>query len=66
VRCVRSSGTNVVFVAQRTMLAKNYARSGKFTGPRPRSRTLKAVQEAILDVSTVTCCPWCAALHLRA
>ncbi len=47
------SGSNVVFIAQRTMLPKNYARSGKFTGPRPRSRTLKAVQESILDVSPV-------------
>lgn len=51
------SGSNVVFIAQRTMLPKNYARSGKFTGPRPRTRTLKAVQEAILDVRAVPCAP---------
>ena len=32
------------------MLSKTFARSAKNQGPRPRSRTLKAVQEAILEV----------------
>ena len=36
-------------VGQRTILGKNYARSAKSKGPRPRSRTLTAVQDAILD-----------------
>jgi small subunit ribosomal protein S7e len=44
------SGRHVVFIAQRTILGKGYARSTKTKGPRPRSRTLVAVQEAILDV----------------
>ena len=42
------SGHHVVIVAQRTMMKKSYARNRKFNGPRPRSRTLKSVQEAIL------------------
>ncbi len=40
----------MLIVAQRTMLSKTYARSSKNQGPRPRTRTLKAVQEAILEV----------------
>ena len=36
-------------VAQRTILGKSYARNQKTSGPRPRSRTLTAVQDAILD-----------------
>lgn len=44
------SGRHVVFIAQRTILGKSYARSKKVKGPRPRSRTLKAVQESILEV----------------
>jgi small subunit ribosomal protein S7e len=44
------SGTHVVFIANRTMLsATTWARSGKYTGVRPRSRSLKAVQDSILD-----------------
>ncbi|CCI10376.1 hypothetical protein ABG067_006468 [Albugo candida] len=43
------SGRHVVFIAQRTILGKSYARSKKVKGPRPRSRTLKAVQESILE-----------------
>lgn len=45
------SGRHVVIIAQRTILGKGYSRSNKTNGPRPRSRTLVAVQEAILDVS---------------
>lgn len=44
------SGRHVVIITQRTILGKGYARSNKTNGPRPRSRTLTAVQEAILDV----------------
>ena len=43
------SGRHVVIVAQRTILGKSYARSTKTKGPRPRSRTLTAVQDAILE-----------------
>ena len=43
------SGKHVVIVAQRTILGKSYARSTKTKGPRPRSRTLTAVQDAILE-----------------
>ncbi|DBA01623.1 TPA: hypothetical protein N0F65_011379, partial [Lagenidium giganteum] len=43
------SGRHVVIIAQRTILGKGFARSHKTSGPRPRSRTLTAVQEAILD-----------------
>lgn len=46
------SGRHVVIIAQRTILGKAYARSHKTSGPRPRSRTLTAVQESILDVRT--------------
>lgn len=44
------SGRHVVFVAQRTILPKSVNRSVTHTGPRPRSRTLTAVQDAILEV----------------
>nr|CCA23645.1 40S ribosomal protein S7 putative [Albugo laibachii Nc14] len=43
------SGRHVVFIAQRTILGMSYARSRKVKGPRPRSRTLKTVQESILE-----------------
>mmetsp|Transcript_18591 Transcript_18591/g.27637 ORF Transcript_18591/g.27637 Transcript_18591/m.27637 type:complete len:161 (+) Transcript_18591:267-749(+) len=43
------SGRHVIIVAQRTILGKSYARSQKTKGLRPRSRTLTAVQDAILD-----------------
>jgi hypothetical protein len=40
----------VVLVADRRILGKSYARSTKTKGPRPRSRTLTAVHEAVLEV----------------
>jgi len=46
------SGKHIIIIAQRTILGKNYARSAKskgIKGPRPRSRTLTSVQDAILD-----------------
>jgi len=43
------SGRQVLIIAQRTILGKSYARSQKTKGLRPRSRTLSAVQDAILD-----------------
>mmetsp|Transcript_17795 Transcript_17795/g.25667 ORF Transcript_17795/g.25667 Transcript_17795/m.25667 type:complete len:160 (-) Transcript_17795:86-565(-) len=43
------SGRHVIVVAQRTILSKSYARDQKSKGLRPRSRTLTAVQNAILD-----------------
>lgn len=43
------SGKHVTIVAQRTILGKSYSRSTKTKGPRPRSRTLTAVQDAILE-----------------
>lgn len=43
------SGRHVMVVAQRSILGKAYARSQKTKGPRPRSRTLTAVQDAILE-----------------
>ncbi|KAG5175196.1 ribosomal protein S7e [Tribonema minus] len=43
------SGRHVVIIAQRTILGKNFARNSKTKGPRPRSRTLTAVQDAILE-----------------
>lgn len=43
------SGSHVVLVAQRTILGKSYGRSTKTQGVRPRSRTLSAVQDAILE-----------------
>lgn len=43
------SGRHVLIVAQRTILGKSYKRNQKTKGPLPRSRTLTAVQDAILD-----------------
>merc|ERR1712176_1701727 len=43
------SGRHVIIIGQRTILGKGYVRSTKTKGLRPRSRTLTAVQEAILD-----------------
>jgi small subunit ribosomal protein S7e len=43
------SGRHVLILAQRTILGKSYTRSCKTTGPLPRSRTLTAVQDAILE-----------------
>jgi len=43
------SGRHVIIIAQRAILGKSYSRSQKTKGPRPRSRTLTAVHEAILD-----------------
>ena len=47
------SGKHVVIIAQRTIYDMSYSRKALTNGPRPRSRTLKAVQEAILEVSFV-------------
>merc|ERR1740115_353777 len=43
------SGRHIVIIAQRTILGQSYSRSKKVSGPRPRSRTLTAVHEAILE-----------------
>merc|ERR1712028_253876 len=43
------SGRHVVIVAQRTILGATCSRGSKTTGPRPRSRTLTAVHEAMLE-----------------
>lgn len=43
------SGAHVVIIAQRTMFKKSFTRNKRFQGPRPRSRTLKAVHEATLE-----------------
>lgn len=43
------SGRQVIIIAQRTILGKSFSRSNKTSGVRPRSRTLTAVQDAILD-----------------
>jgi len=43
------SGSHVLIIAQRTILGKNFSRGAKSSGLRPRSRTLTAVHEAILD-----------------
>ena len=43
------SGKHVLVIGQRTILGKAYNRNQKTTGPRPRSRTLTAVHDAILD-----------------
>jgi small subunit ribosomal protein S7e len=43
------SGNHIVIIGQRTILGPSYARSAKTKGPRPRSRTLTAVQEAQLE-----------------
>lgn len=50
------SGRHVVIIATRTILGKSYARSTKTQGIRPRSRTLTAVQDAMLEVTSGTCC----------
>ena len=43
------SGSHVVFIAQRTIFGDSYTRSQNTKGPRPRSRTLTSVHEAILE-----------------
>mmetsp|Transcript_7484 Transcript_7484/g.15251 ORF Transcript_7484/g.15251 Transcript_7484/m.15251 type:complete len:191 (-) Transcript_7484:1572-2144(-) len=45
------SGKHVLLIAQRNILGKSFSRSNKMgnKGPRPRSRTLTAVQDAILE-----------------
>jgi small subunit ribosomal protein S7e len=43
------SGRHVIIIAQRTILGKTFARGTKTKGPRPRSRTLTHVQDAILE-----------------
>jgi small subunit ribosomal protein S7e len=43
------SGRHVIIIAQRSILGKSYTRNQKTNGPRPRSRTLTAVQDAILE-----------------
>ncbi|EED95315.1 RS7, ribosomal protein 7 [Thalassiosira pseudonana CCMP1335] len=43
------SGRHVMIIAQRNILGKSYARSQKTKGLRPRSRTLTAVQDAVLE-----------------
>ena len=40
---------DVVLVGRRKILGTNYARSQKVSGPRPRSRTLTTVHEALLE-----------------
>lgn len=39
----------MLVLAQRTILGKSYARNQKTNGPRPRSRSLTVVHNAILD-----------------
>uniref|UniRef100_A0A6T6H372 40S ribosomal protein S7 n=1 Tax=Craspedostauros australis TaxID=1486917 RepID=A0A6T6H372_9STRA len=43
------SGRHVLIIAQRTILGKSYSRNQKTTGLLPRSRTLTAVHDSILD-----------------
>lgn len=43
------SGKHVIIIGQRTILGKSHNRNQKNSGPRARSRTLTAVQDAILD-----------------
>jgi len=43
------SGRQVLVIAQRTILGNSFTRNQKTKGLRPRSRTLSAVQDAILD-----------------
>lgn len=43
------SGRIVLIIAQRAILGNSYARDQKTKGLRPRSRTLTAVQDSILD-----------------
>lgn len=52
---VLRSGRHVVIIATRTILGKSYARSTKTQGIRPRSRTLTAVQDAMLEVNSMLC-----------
>ncbi|OQS02994.1 40S ribosomal protein S7 [Thraustotheca clavata] len=47
------SGRHVVIIAQRTILGKGHSRSHSTSAPRARSRTLTAVQDAILDVREI-------------
>ena len=42
-------GRPVIFIAQRTILSKNYARAHKFSGVRPHAYTVTAVHDAIID-----------------
>lgn len=48
-------GRPVVFIAQRTILSKNYRRAHKFTGVRPNSHTLTSVHEAIIEDLVYPC-----------
>ena len=43
------SGRHVLIIAQRTILGNSYKRTSRSAAPRPRSRTLTAVQDAILE-----------------
>jgi len=43
------SGRHVLIIAQRTILGKSFFRNQKTNGPLPRSRTLTAVHDAILE-----------------
>lgn len=43
------SGSLVLIIAQRTILGNSYKRTTRSHAPRPRSRTLTAVQDAILE-----------------
>ncbi len=43
------SGSHVVIIAQRKILGDSYNRDTKNKGPRPRSRTLTKVHDAMLD-----------------
>lgn len=43
------SGRHVIIIGQRTILGKSFMRNQKTSGLRPRSRTLTAVQDAILE-----------------
>ena len=48
-------GRPVVFIAQRTILAKNYRRAHKFQGKRPHAYTLTSVHNAIIDDLVYPC-----------
>lgn len=48
-------GRPVVFIAQRTILSKNYRRAHKFQGKRPLAYTLTAVHNAIIDDLVYPC-----------
>ena len=48
-------GRPVVFIAQRTILAKNYRSAHKFQGKRPHAYTLTAVHNAIIDDLVYPC-----------